>query len=506
MGQIRLFVSDDNHKIFKIQEGRKETVVEGYAKQDFICPLTGKAFKNRGKFWEYMKATNIQPNKMTYDRQLNVENEENISKLLDKTHLEELWLNYFGKEFGSMGIFNNLVGQINLELYIILLKVYNRDMDIDECISNVKSSIIEDSVNEESVNEESISEESVEKESIIEDSAIERKFNFIEVCAGGGGLSCGLCNSGLHPILLNDIDKNSCETLKLNHPETNIYNGSFTEIDYTKYINKCDILCGGVPCQSFSYAGKQKGLDDKRGDLIIKFSEMINIIKPKIFMIENVKGLLTHNKGETIKHVINNCLNKYDNYNIDYKLIKCVRHKIPQKRERIVIIGILKKYKFNFNFPEESDDIITMKDALKNVPKSIGAKYPEKKIKYFEKIPPGGCWINLDIDDQKEYLGNGYYSGGGKRGLLRKLSWSEPCLTILCSPAQKNTERCHPDENRPLTVRESARIQTFSDDYKFSGSMSSQYSQIGNAVPVRLGELLGLELINSLSTMVDNSS
>ena len=103
-------------------------------------------------------------------------------------------------------------------------------------------------------------------------------------------------------------------------------------------------------------------------------------------------------------------------------------------------------------------------------------------------------------------MGNGYYSGGGKRGLLRKLSWSEPCLTILCSPAQKNTERCHPDENRPLTVRESARIQTFSDDYKFSGSMSSQYSQIGNAVPVRLGELLGLELINSLSTMVDNSS
>jgi DNA (cytosine-5)-methyltransferase 1 len=383
-------------------------------------------------------------------------------------------------------------------------------MDIDKCISNVNSHItevivIEDSVTKDSVIEDSVIEDSVIEDSVIEDSVTEGKFNFIEVCAGGGGLSCGLCKSGLHPILLNDIDKNSCETLKSNHPETNIYKGSFTEIDYTKYINKCDVLCGGVPCQSFSYAGKQKGLDDKRGDLIIKFSEMINIIKPKIFMIENVKGLLTHNKGETIKHIINNCLNKYDNYNIDYKLIKCVRHKIPQKRERLVIIGILKKYKFNFNFPEESDDIITIKDALKNVPKSVGAKYPEKKIKYFEKIPPGGCWINLDIDDQKEYLGNGYYSGGGKRGLLRKLSWSEPCLTILCSPAQKNTERCHPDENRPLTVRESARIQTFSDDYKFSGSMSSQYSQIGNAVPVRLGELLGLELINSLSTMVDNS-
>lgn len=519
MGQIRLLVSDDNHKIFVCGDSIKDgSNKDGYTKIDFICPLTGKAFKNRGEFWDYMKTTNIQPIKMTYDRQLNIENEENISKLLDKTHLEDIWTNYFEMK-GNKNLLENLVGQINLELYIILLKVYKGEMDIDECISNVNSHITEVNVIEASVTEEIVAEESVTEESVAEDSVTgeclndndagksitEGKFNFIEVCAGGGGLSCGLCNSGLHPILLNDIDKNSCETLKLNHPETNIYNGSFTEIDYTKYINNCDVLCGGVPCQSFSYAGKQKGLDDKRGDLIIKFSEMINIIKPKIFMIENVKGLLTHNKGETIKHVINNCLNKYDNYNIDYKLIKCVRHKIPQKRERIVIIGILKKYKFNFNFPEESDDIITIKDALKNVPKSVGAKYPEKKIKYFEKIPPGGCWINLDIDDQKEYLGNGYYSGGGKRGLLRKLSWSEPCLTILCSPAQKNTERCHPDENRPLTIRESARIQTFSDDYKFSGSMSSQYSQIGNAVPVRLGELLGLELINSLSTMVDNS-
>ena len=134
-------------------------------------------------------------------------------------------------------------------------------------------------------------------------------FNFIEVCSGGGGLSCGLEKSGLKPILLNDIDKNSCKTLKLNHPDVEVFEGSFTAIDYSKYINKCDILCGGVPCQSFSYAGKQKGLNDKRGDLIVKFSEMINIIKPTIFMIENVKGLLTHNKGETIKYVINECLN-----------------------------------------------------------------------------------------------------------------------------------------------------------------------------------------------------
>jgi DNA (cytosine-5)-methyltransferase 1 len=332
------------------------------------------------------------------------------------------------------------------------------------------------------------------------------KYNFIEVCSGGGGLSCGLIKSGLNAILLNDIDKNSCQTLRINHPDIKVHVGSFIDIDYKKYIDNCDILCGGVPCQSFSYAGKQKGLNDNRGDLIVKFSEMINIIKPKIFMIENVKGLLTHNKGMTIQHIIDDCLNKYDMYNIKYKLIKCVNHNIPQKRERVIIIGILKKYKYNFIFPIENGNIVTIKEALKDVPKSDGSKYSENKIKYFKKIPPGGCWINLDVEEQKEYLGKGFYSGGGKRGLLRKLSWDEPCLTILCSPAQKNTERCHPDENRPLTIRESARIQTFDDNYEFYGSISSQYSQIGNAVPVKLGELLGKELIKSLdalNTLVD---
>ena len=201
-------------------------------------------------------------------------------------------------------------------------------------------------------------------------------------------------------------------------------------------MNKCDILCGGV-CQSFSYAGKQKGLNDKRGDLIIKFSEMINVIKPKIFLIENVKGLLTHNKGKTINYVINECLNKNKLYNIQYKLIKCVNYGVPQKRERVIIIGIKKEFKFNFNFPKETNKIISIKEALKDVPESSGAKYPEKKVKYFKKIPPGGCWINLDVNEQKEYLGKGFYSGGGKRGILRKLSWDEPCLTILCSPHKK---------------------------------------------------------------------
>ena len=137
MGQIRLLVSDDtiNDKIFKIKHYHKDPVVEGYTIHDFICPLTGKAFKGREDFWKYVKVTNIQPTKMTYDRQLNVENEENISKLFDKTNIEYLWQNYFEMK-GNKKLLENLVGQINLELYIILLKVYNGVMDIDNCIDS----------------------------------------------------------------------------------------------------------------------------------------------------------------------------------------------------------------------------------------------------------------------------------------------------------------------------------------------------------------------------------
>ena len=125
---------------------------------------------------------------------------------------------------------------------------------------------------------------------------------FIEVCAGGGGLSSGLIKAGFTPLLLNDNNKDCCETLKLNHPNINIVCGSMDKVDYTPYIDKVDLLTGGVPCQSFSQAGLRKGLNDPRGDLMFKFIDIINIVKPKLFMIENVKGLITHNKGETIKH------------------------------------------------------------------------------------------------------------------------------------------------------------------------------------------------------------
>jgi len=320
------------------------------------------------------------------------------------------------------------------------------------------------------------------------------KPNFIELCAGCGGLSSGLIKSGFNPILLNDNNKDCCLTLKENHKDVEIIHNDMTKIDYTPYINSIDLLCAGCPCQSFSYAGKKKGLDDPRGDLLFKFIDIINIIKPKIFLIENVKGLITHNKGETFKLILNK-LNENENYNIYYKCLDASKYEVPQKRERLFIIGVNNKIEKIFEFPKESINSKILMDVLLNVPESQGSKYSKEKIELFKLIKQGECWVNLPQELQIKYLGKSYYSKGGKRGILYRLSLNKPSLTLLCSPSQKQTERCHPLEERPLTIREYARIQTFNDEYKFIGSITSQYKQIGNAIPVELGKKIGEEIL-----------
>ncbi len=318
---------------------------------------------------------------------------------------------------------------------------------------------------------------------------------FIEVCSGAGGLSSGLMNAGFECILLNEIDKTFCKTLEKNHKNTKIVNDTMEKLDLKEYKN-VDLLCGGIPCQAFSTSGKKKGLEDPRGKLMLDFNRLLNECEPKIFMVENVKGLVIHNNGITLKSLIELFENN-KKYKIFYQVLNSKDYEVPQKRERVIILGIrddIYKKNGNFIFPEKSTKKVLLKDVLYNVPESIGAKYPESKRKIMELIPQGGCWVDLPEDLQKAYLGASYYSGGGKRGIAKRLSMNDYSLTLTTSPAQKQTERCHPLETRPLNVREYARIQTFPDEYIFEGSMANQYKQIGNAVPVKLGYFIGLSL------------
>ena len=211
----------------------------------------------------------------------------------------------------------------------------------------------------------------------------DKKPTFIEVCAGGGGLSSGLIKAGFMPLLLNDNDKNCCETLKLNHKDANVICCSMDDLDISKYIGKTDLLTGGVPCQAFSQAGLRKGLDDPRGELMIKFIDMIKIIKPKIFMIENVKGLITHESGKTINDIIN-LLNENNEYNVVYRLLNSFDYNVPQKRERVFIIGTLKNENIFFNFPEKNNTFKILNDVLHNVPESPCSKYSNDKIELFK--------------------------------------------------------------------------------------------------------------------------
>ena len=324
------------------------------------------------------------------------------------------------------------------------------------------------------------------------------QFNFIEVCAGAGGLSSGLIKAGLQPSLLIDNDKHCYNTLLKNHSkQTKIICDNFENINFAEWKN-IDVLCGGVPCQSFSYAGKRKGVEDPRGSLIFSFFKLVEDVSPKIFLIENVKGLMTHNSGNTLKKLIDNV----SGYNIKIKLLNSNDFDVPQNRHRLFIVGVRSDLNTSFIFPEPQKNKLLLKDVLYNVPESNGFTYPLHKQKLFKKIPQGGCWKNLSEQEQKEYLGNSFNSGGGKTGILHRLSMEKPSLTLLCSPMQKQTDRCHPLFERPLTLKEYSRIQTFDDDYVFTGSTNSIYKQIGNAVPVNLGFYIGKQLINCLNNLL----
>jgi len=326
----------------------------------------------------------------------------------------------------------------------------------------------------------------------------DKQLTFIEVCAGAGGLSKGFIDAGFIPLLLNDTDKYCVETLKINHPEANIIKGSMVDLDLEKYKDKkIDILMGGVPCQSFSQAGKRKGIEDDRGKLIFHFIKMIIILNPNVFIIENVHGLLTHDNGNTLQMVINE-INKIGKYIINYKVLNANDYSVPQNRKRLIIVGVNSSLNKTFSFPEPHKYKPVLKDVLVDCPESPGAVYKKEKYDIMKIVPEGGCWVDIPDKIAKEYMGKSYESGGGKRGILKRLDMKKPSLTLLTTPSQKQTERCHPTETRPLQTLEYARIQTFPDDYKFSGSINQIYKQIGNAVPVNLGKAIADEVINVL--------
>lgn len=348
----------------------------------------------------------------------------------------------------------------------------------------------------------------------IQDEIIETVSNFaeplneykvLELFAGAGGLAVGMEKAGLKCVALNEIDKHACETLRTNRPNWNVYEGDIKNFSFFSYHNQVDVVTGGFPCQAFSYAGKRLGFEDARGTLFYEFARVVKEVNPPICIGENVKGLLSHDNGKTLQGMIS-ILDEIGYNVVPVEVLKAINYKVPQKRERLILVGIRKDIDVKYEFPKPYKKIYNLKDALKkgdlfdtDVPKSNGVKYPESKKNVLDLVPPKGYWRDLPLEIQKDFMGASFYLGGGKTGMARRIGWDEPCLTLTCSPAQKQTERCHPDETRPFTVREYARIQTFPDNWHFSGPISQQYKQIGNAVPVNLGREIGYSIIKFLN-------
>jgi len=360
------------------------------------------------------------------------------------------------------------------------------------------------------------------------------KMNALSFFSGCMGLDIGLEKAGIKTLLTCDFDKHCRETIRLNRPKLPIL-ADILEYDSEMILSAAglkegespDIIVGGPPCQAFSTAGKRKAFQDPRGNVFLYFLELIGKLKPKYIVIENVRGLLSaplrhvpHAKREkdykTSKHelpgsvmmLIVDQLESYG-YSVNFNLYNSANFGVPQKRERVVILGTLNDKAIQYLKPTHSETgefglplWRTFRSAVSGLKENEmkGLTFPEKRIKFYNMLKSGEYWKNLPSEELKiEALGKSYYSGGGKTGFLRRLDWNQPSPTLVTHPAMPATDLAHPELNRPLTVEEYKRIQEFPDDWKLSGSVIQQYKQLGNAVPVGLGYAIGRAIIDHSS-------
>ena len=329
----------------------------------------------------------------------------------------------------------------------------------------------------------------------------------IELFAGAGGLALGLEQAGFKHLACIDNYKEAADTMRANRPNWNVMcedvaDTASRDLEKEFKIKKgeLDLLSGGAPCQSFSYAGKRLGLEDVRGTMFYHYATFLHKLQPKMFLFENVKGLLNHDGGKTYETILN--IFEDEGYVTEHKVLNAWDYGCPQKRERLITIGIRKdligKASFLYPKPHEYKPVIRDVKLDSNPTKEECQFYSEYKTNIYKLVPPGGYWRDIDPEIAKEYMKGSWYLGGGKTGMLRRMSLDEPSLTVLTSPAMKQTDRCHPIEVRPFTYRENARFQTFPDDWVFCGKLSDKYRQIGNAVPVNLAKEIGISIVNYL--------
>lgn len=349
-----------------------------------------------------------------------------------------------------------------------------------------------------------------------------RIINSISLFSGAMGLDLGLKKAGIEPLACNEIDSDAVETIKLNQPKVPVFDKSITDLSKDEILSavrgkRIDVVTGGPPCQSFSVFGNRKGIQDLRGQLIFEFFRIVNELKPKVFVMENVRGLLSIpiiSKKDfdansidisvtTKGSLINYLFEKFNNigYRVDCFVVNSVNYGAPQIRERVILIGNRFGLVEDFPKPQYSNrpkdnlpPFVTLGDVIGDGfkdPDPEVMNFSPRKLKYLSMVPPGGNWRSMPLKIQKESMGRSWHLKGGRSAYWRKLSFEFPSPTVVTMPNHAGTSMCHPIELRAISVGEAAAIQEFPGDWIFYGNTNSKYKQIGNAVPIRLGEMAG---------------
>ena len=347
----------------------------------------------------------------------------------------------------------------------------------------------------------------------------------LSLFSGAMGLDIGLAKAGLNIAIGQDFDAACVATMRANGHK--VLSGDIRDIDPADLLEQVGLapgepflICGGPPCQPFSTAGKRLGINDPRGSLFMDFIRMIDYIRPRFFIMENVKGIMSaplkhvplaerdkNDPEQRLGTVLDVILSEFQKlgYKTVYGVLDAVNYGVPQFRERFVLIGsrdnedIFMPIPTHFQMHQDASyRWQTLGDTIRDLEHDCGecAAFGEDRLSFLKLVPEGGNWRDLPVDLKQMAMGGAFESGGGKVGFYRRLSYNQPSPTLVTSPVQKATMMCHPTQNRPLSIREYARIQQFPDDWIFMGTSAEKYRQIGNAVPVGLSEALGKAVLS----------
>jgi len=388
-----------------------------------------------------------------------------------------------------------------------------------------------------------------------EDVVPQRQFTCLSLFSGGMGLDVGLDRTGQFELLA-CVEKVPafCETIRCNRDAGRLSNGGLKVYDQdisqlsTEQVmrdlrldpGELDVLIGGPPCQTFSTTGRRATVQDPRGTLLWQFLRFVQDLQPKFFLMENVRGLMSaalrhrpikdrpdkggsplapdEEPGSVIHRFL---LDLRQSYRIDCFEVNAVNYGAPQLRERAIFVG--NRFNRLVEFPEPThgerrERTLTLFDELCNNElqpfQTLGQAldglveddrvimdFSPRKKRYLSMVPEGSNWRSLPPEIAKESMGKAYFAKGGRSGWWRRLTFDLPCPTIVTMPNHASTALCHPTETRALTLRECARIQEFPDEWEFRGSTQQQYAQVGNAVPVRLGNVCGRLLAQELADL-----